>query len=111
MKKRNNIVLLVLLIIVIFYLSFKTLTNHLDGFNISDKPCDDIPYIKYEKKYVCFDPLTKKHNTMSAFNHGQQMCEIFPNGKKLTLKDPLNDNSEYTKKTDTICNPIEVIVT
>ncbi len=107
---KNNIVLLLLLIIVFFYLLFQTLTNHLDGFNISDKPCNDIPYIKYENRYVCFDPLTKKHNTMSAFNHGQQMCEIYPNGKKLILKDPLSDNSEYSKTTQVLCNPLEVIV-
>jgi hypothetical protein len=109
--KPNNF-LLILLTIVFFYLIVQTIYNYFkkDKFDIFQKPCVDQPYIKYDGKYICFDPLTKKHNTMSVFNHGQQMCEIFPNDKTLTLKDPLNDHSEYTKTSQALCNPTEVYI-
>ncbi len=106
----KNKLLFTLLIIVIFYLSIRFFINTKDGFNISDKPCVDKPYIMYDDRYICFDPLTKNHRTMSAFNHGKKMCEIVPNGKKLILKDPLNDNLEYTETTRTLCNPLEVYI-
>jgi hypothetical protein len=59
---------------------------------------------------MCFDPLTEKEKTLSLFNHGQQLCEIVPNGHTMILKDPLLDNLEYREKTEELCNPLEVTV-
>lgn len=109
-KMKKNNLLLILFILIVCYLIFNFLLSFKENFNISNEPCKDKPYIKYDKKFICFDPKTKKHNTVSIFNHGQQMCEIVPNGYKLTLKDPMNDNIDYTTNKETLCNPIEVYV-
>jgi hypothetical protein len=107
--KKNNL-LLALFVLIVCYLIMQFLLSLKENFDISNVPCTDKPYIKYDNKYFCFDPKTKKHNTLSIFNHGQQMCEIVPNGYKLTLKDPMNDNLEYTTNKQALCNPVEVYV-
>lgn len=107
----KNKILSYVFIIVIFYLIFQLLFNKsYEGYSINNEPCFDKPYIKYDNRYMCFDPKTQKEKTLSLFNHGQQLCEIVPNGHTMTLKDPLLDNLEYKQTTQQLCNPLEVSV-
>jgi hypothetical protein len=109
MKKANKI-LFTLFMLVLFYIFIQFLFNTYEGYSISNKPCKDIPYIKYDNRYICFEPITPTHSTLSIFNHGQQMCEIVPNGKTMVLKDPLNDNMAFKKTTSQLCNPLQVTI-
>ncbi len=96
--------------IILFYLCIQFLFNKHEGYSIESEPCKDIPYIKYNKRYICFDPITPTHSTLSIFNNGQQMCEIVPNGKTMILKDPMNDNMEFKETTEQLCNPLQVTI-
>lgn len=110
----KNKLLFYIFIIVIFYLFFQLLfiqlSNKYEGYSINNEPCYNKPYIKYDNRYMCFDPKTEKEKTLSLFNHGQQLCEIVPNGHTMTLKDPLLDNLEYKQTKQELCNPLEVSI-
>ncbi len=109
MKYSKNYILNILFIIVILYLFYNIFFTY-EPFEFSKEECVGKPYIKYDDNYFCFDKLTKNYSTMSLFNIGKKMCEINPNGNTLVLKDPLLDNLEYKKKTNELCNPLEVSV-
>ncbi len=108
--KKGNKLLFTLFMLVLFYLFIQFLLKTYEGYSISNEPCKDIPYIKYDNRYICFDPITPTHRTLSIFNRGQQMCEIVPNGKTMILKDPMNDNMEFKETTEQLCNPLQVTI-
>ena len=106
----NNKLLFSIFVVIVIYFFMNFLIVYYEGYSISNEPCNDKPYIKYDNRYICFDPMTEKEKTISLFNHGQQMCEIVPNGTTMVLKDPLLDNLEYKEKKEELCNPLEVYI-
>ncbi len=102
--------LFALLILVIIY-KFYTLK---EGFYHSINPCstNNVPYIKFDNMYVCFDKKNIVEDTLSVFYGKEKDCYIDPkdtvmnfydiNGKMI---DTIND------KGNKVCKPYKVNVT
>ena len=82
-----------------------------EGFSYSVNPCDDnVSYIKKGGRYLCFNDIGVKEDTMKYVTPSNVDCEIVPNGNKMTLYDFTGNFIEYKKNGEANCNPYNVLI-
>jgi len=96
------------LVILLFFVLFKQIR---EGFSYSVNPCKKgVSYIKKNGRYLCFNDLNVKENTIEFITPTNVECEIIPNGNKMILYDFTDSFIEYTTPSKANCNPYNVMV-
>lgn len=97
--------------IFLIILLFLVLSKIREGFSYSINACNEgVSYIKKNNRYMCFDDMDVKENTMTYLTPSNVNCEINPNGNKMILYDFTDNFIEYTTPSKANCNPYNVLI-